>query len=78
MLGAKAADPSLPYVREEGGSGDLHRLNAQGGSQGLPPWWSLLATRGAREGTCSLGARPIPRLVDQKRFAKGPPPSKPL
>ena len=54
---AKVADPSLPNGLEERGSGDLHRLNAQGGSQGLPPWWSPLTTRGAREGTCNLGLR---------------------
>ena len=53
----KVADPSLPNGLEERGSGDLHRLNAQGGSQGLPPWWSPLTTRGAREGTCNLGLR---------------------
>ena len=37
------------------GSGGLHHLNAQGGSQGLPPWWPLGAARGAREGMGGLG-----------------------
>ena len=55
------------------GSGGLHHLNAQGGSQGLPPWWPLGATRGAREGMGSLGVGLI-LFEDKKGFGRGPPP----
>ena len=67
----------------EGGRGGLHRLNAQGGSQGLPPWRSFLTARvspgglfdhqGSREGTSSLGLGFI-FLQIKRVFRRDPPP----
>ena len=81
---AKVADPLSSLRRgREGGRGGLHRLNAQGGSQGLPPWRSFLTARvspgglfdhqGSREGTSSLGLGFI-FLQIKRVFRRDPPP----